>query len=65
MQEMTLGGDTSEKRLRMRAYQNVSLEFKRVLVWKEMLVISEYTKKIVGIILWDKDIVLMKTLWKN
>jgi hypothetical protein len=36
--------DISEQRLRMRAYQNVSLEFKRVLVWKEILVIIEYTK---------------------
>jgi hypothetical protein len=57
--------DTSEKRLRMRAYQSIFLEFKRVLVWKEMLLISEYTNKITGILLWDKDIVLMKTLWKN
>jgi hypothetical protein len=38
--------DTSEKSLRMRTYQNVFLEFKRVLVWKGMLVISEYKTKI-------------------
>jgi hypothetical protein len=41
--------DTRENRLRMRANQNVFLEFKRVLVWKEMLVISEYTNNFVGI----------------
>jgi hypothetical protein len=39
------------------AYQNVFLELKRVLVWKEMLVDSEYPKYVVGILLWDKDIV--------
>jgi hypothetical protein len=36
-QGRTTASDTSEKRLRMRSYRNVFLEFKKVLVRKEML----------------------------
>jgi hypothetical protein len=49
----------------MRAYQNVFLEFKRVAVWKKMLVISEYTKNFIGILLWNKDIVFNEDIMKE
>jgi hypothetical protein len=48
--------DTSEKRLRMRAYQNFFLEFKRASEWKEMLVISEYAKNQRYCIIYNEDI---------
>jgi hypothetical protein len=54
--------DTTKKTFAHACISERFLRIQESFSVKEMLVISEYTKTFVGILLWDKDIVLITTL---